>query len=120
MEFESGMLCAFNETKKVAVARSTRRASSLWSRCVGLLGTASLTDQQALWLTPCQSIHTLFMRFPIDVAFLDQNGIILAQQTLPPWRLSGWHRQARSVLELRAGLLQATQTQVGDRIIFKD
>src|SRR5438105_1994876 len=99
------LVCAMNETKKVVVARRVRRASSLWARGRGLLGDASLPADEGLWLKPCRSIHTFFMRFPIDVLFLDPQGIALSKATLAPWRFSRWERRADSVLELAAGTL---------------
>jgi uncharacterized membrane protein (UPF0127 family) len=94
-------------------------ASSLVDRAVGLLGTSSLSAGEGLWLTPCSSIHTLFMRYPIDVLFLNREGIVLERQTLAPWRFSRWLMASRSVLELAAGVLEHTGTQAGDRLEFE-
>jgi hypothetical protein len=59
------------------------------------------------------------MRFPIDVLFLDQQGIVINRATMPSWRISPWMRLAAGVLELPAGTLERTGTQVGDRISFE-
>lgn len=59
------------------------------------------------------------MRFPIDVLFLDREGLILHGGTLPPWKLSPWVRRSTGVLELPAGTLQRTGTEAGDRISLK-
>ena len=115
----SEILCATNETKGVVLAPRVRVASSLWDRGVGLLGVASLPAGEGLWLKPCRSIHTFFMRFPIDVLFLDGRGAVLSQATLAPWRFSRWERQAAGVLELASGTLARTKTDAGDRITLK-
>ena len=113
------MLCVMNETKGVVVAPRVRVASSFWARSKGLLGAASLPAGDGLWLKPCRSIHTFFMRFPIDALFLDGDGIVLSKTTLAPWRLSRWERRAAGVLELAAGTLDRTKTDVGDRMSLK-
>ncbi len=81
-----------------------RKAASWWSRAIGLLATPQLDDPCGLWITPCNSVHTLGMRYAIDVIFLRADGSIAKiVESLPPWRAAGC-RSARSTLELRAGL----------------
>jgi uncharacterized membrane protein (UPF0127 family) len=63
-------------------------------------------------------VHTFFMRYPIDALFLDGQGVVVSQQTLKPWRISGWNRRADGVLELPAGTLDRTKTEIGDKITF--
>ncbi len=66
-------------------------------------------------IVPCQSIHSFFMAFPIDVAFVDKSWrIIDIINAMPPWRASRHYFKARAVIELPAGTLAATGTQVGD------
>jgi uncharacterized membrane protein (UPF0127 family) len=114
------ILYAKNESKGQVLAQRVKAAVSLWSRSKGLLGTASLPSDEGLWLKPCRSVHTLFMRYPIDVLFLSREGLVLSKATLPPWRMSSWERQADGVLELAAGTIQRTQTNVGDRVSLKE
>ena len=72
---------------------------------------------EALWIKPCMSIHTFFMKFPIDVIFLNKrNQMIAAKRNLKPNRLTRLYPKAISVLELPAGVLEATDTRVGDEI----
>jgi uncharacterized membrane protein (UPF0127 family) len=67
------------------------------------------------------AIHTCFMRFPIDVAFLDGEGNVLYLiHRLGPWRASRMVWRARAVLELPPGILAHTQTRVGDRLTVED
>jgi uncharacterized membrane protein (UPF0127 family) len=109
-----------NATRNVVLGQKIRAAHSFVDRAVGLLLTASLKPGEGLWIHPCTSVHTFFMRFPIDVLFLDDKDVVLSRQTLAPWKLSGWNHKSRGVLELSAGTLDRTGTQVGDRIDFED
>ena len=78
------------------------KASSMTSRMFGLLGRRPLAADEALWLTPCNSVHTLGMSYPIDVVYLDSTSRVVATRSaLAPLRLSA-ARRARSVLELPA------------------
>ena len=81
-----------------------RPAMRWWSRAIGLLATAQLEDPCGLWISPCNSVHTLGMRYPIDVVFMDADGTVRkVVPMLRPWRAAAC-RGARHVLELRAGL----------------
>jgi len=83
-----------------------RRADTFRARALGLLGTPHLEDSDALWLVPCRAVHTVGMRFAIDVVFLDKHGKVLrVVPNLRPYRLAVCLR-ATSVLELTAGTLQ--------------
>ncbi len=87
---------------------------------MGLLSTSSMPGDAGLWLTPCQSIHTFFMRYPIDVLFLDAEGTVVHGKTYRPWRMSGWYARAKGALELHAGVIAETGTQVGDVVSLKE
>jgi uncharacterized protein len=81
-----------------------RPALRWWSRAVGLLATAALDDPCGLWIAPCNAVHTLGMRYPIDVVFLRDDGTVArVVPQLAPWRAASC-RQAHATLELRAGL----------------
>lgn len=72
-------------------------------RMRGLLGRRDLPAGEGVLLRPAGSIHTFFMRFPVDVVFLDRDGRVLrVVESLPPWRAAAV-RGARAALELRAG-----------------
>lgn len=110
---------AVNETKGTVVAQEVRLARSVWSRFRGLMGRRSLPEGQGLLLEPCSSIHCMFMRFPIDVIFLDREGRVVKVATnVKPWRLAA-AKGARSALELPAGVATRTHTTAGDRIIIE-
>ncbi|HBL15516.1 MAG: hypothetical protein A2X36_12955 [Elusimicrobia bacterium GWA2_69_24] len=112
------ILIAFNRTRERTVAAKTRVADTPASRAVGLLGRDGLGPEEGLWIVPCAMIHTVGMRFPIDVLFLDREGRVRRViSDLKPWRLSPWVWAAHSVLELAGGTLRGS-VQAGDRIEF--
>ncbi|MBX7115594.1 MAG: DUF192 domain-containing protein [Myxococcaceae bacterium] len=83
------------------------------------MGRSHFPVGHGLVIERCNSIHTFFMRLPIDVAFLDAaRKVVQIYPALPPWRVSGIHFSAQSVLELPAGVLAASGTQVGDTLAF--
>jgi uncharacterized membrane protein (UPF0127 family) len=83
------------------------------SRRRGLLGLDRMPDGQGLVIAPCYSIHTWFMRFPIDLLFVKKTGeIVKRRDSVPPWRMAiGW--SAYAVIELAGGSLDAA-TRKGD------
>jgi len=89
---------------EVAVTRRQRR--------VGLLGRDEL--EGVLVLRPCRQVHTLRMRFPIDVAFCDRDGFVLHTASLAPWRLSRPVPRAYFAVEARAGAFDRWKLVVGD------
>jgi uncharacterized membrane protein (UPF0127 family) len=90
------------------------------SRRKGLLGRAGLEPGTALVIAPCNAIHTWFMRFAIDVAFIAHDGrIVKARTSLRPWRIAAaWG--ASSVIELPAGTLARFDTRAGDQLAVID
>ncbi len=109
-----------NTTRGTELADKARHASSYWSRLVGLLGRSSLAPGEALLIEPCSSIHTAFMRFAIDVVYLDKSGqVAKVVPALKPFRASGMVRGAHSVIELPSGTIASTGTVVGDQIAFE-
>lgn len=96
------------------VADRLEAAFDRTTRNRGLLGRTGLEPGSALILAPCSSIHTWFMRFPIDVAFVRRDGgIVKAIAHLRAWRLAASFR-AFAVVELPAGTLASTDTRAGD------
>jgi hypothetical protein len=109
-----------NVTKEVVITQQARFATSLGQRMKGLLGQDSLAANEALILKPCSSIHTFFMRFAIDVLFLDKNmQIVRLVQDMPPNRLSPIVWASKMAIELPAGKISQTNTQVGDKVVFR-
>jgi hypothetical protein len=92
-------------------------ARTSWTRMVGLLAHRSLAAGDGLLLAPAWSIHTWFMRFPIDVVFLDaEQRVTRVCPALPAWRLASGTRKARTVLEFGAGTLDRVRLHEGDRL----
>jgi uncharacterized membrane protein (UPF0127 family) len=108
-----------NETRKTVLATGAGVAGTSAERRAGLLGRESLPPGQGLWIVPCEAVHSFFMKFPIDVVYLDRNQRVRkVTRALAPWRLSGC-LTAHSVLELPAGTAEATQTEAGDQLVFE-
>jgi uncharacterized protein len=86
------------------------------TRRQGLLGRGRLAEGEALVLAPCSSVHTAFMRFPIDLIFLDRGGRVLSvASSVRPWRIrAAW--RAFAVVELEAGALARSETGAGDTV----
>jgi len=93
--------------------RSVARASMAWSfrtRCVGLIRRRKLAAEEGLLLIPGGSVHTLGMRFPIDVVFLDRAlRVIGLRPQVAPWRFALAPAGTRFALELPAGRIAQTQ-----------
>ena len=90
------------------------------SRMVGLLGRHVLEEGEGLILSACHSIHTAFMRFPIDVVFVDHAWtVVRVWKALPPWRVTPWVGRAQAVVELPAGTLGKAGLVVGDQLLVE-
>jgi uncharacterized membrane protein (UPF0127 family) len=88
------------------LASGVEVARSFASRLRGLLGRDRLAEGEGLWIEPCDGVHTWFMRFAIDVAFVDGDGRVLRRiDALRPWRATRLHPGARACVELPAGTL---------------
>lgn len=113
---------AVNRTKENRVlADHVVWAGSSSERRRGLLSRTSMGPNEGIYLVPCEGVHTFGMKFPIDVLFLDSEGTVLAlQHRLKPWRLSKIVFRADGVLELAAGRLLETSTEIGDIIELRD
>ena len=84
----------------------------------GLLGRKGLAAGEGLWIIPCESVHTFFMQFPIDLVYLDRKHVIKkVRESVPPWRISVCF-SAHSVLELPSGTIRSTETRAGDALEF--
>ena len=93
-------------------------ASSPLSRMKGLLGRGSMPASEAIVLRPASSIHTLFMRFALDIIYLDHDGkIVKLVPNLVPFRFSA-ASGARAVIEMASGATSQLDLQVGDELII--
>jgi uncharacterized protein len=109
-------LRVLNLTRGTVLATRMEPAHTGATRRKGLLGREGLTQGEGLWIAPCESVHTFFMRFAIDLVYLDRNNQIKkVRSALGPWRMSACF-SAHSVLELPAGTVRATRTEAGDAV----
>jgi len=105
-----------NATRKTWLATKVRKADNFLTRLVGLLKRNHLGPEEALWLMPSKGIHTIGMKFPIDVVFLNRgNTVVGLVQGMAPCRLSSIHFSSYSVLELPTGTIRKSRTEVGDQ-----
>jgi len=109
-----------NQTRNVPLMTKGRLADTFWLRLRGLLGAAPLKPEEGLILAGEKSIHTLFMTFPIDVVYVDKDyRVIRTDPDMVPYRIGPFVAKSAYVLELLAGTIAHTATQVGDQLLFE-
>lgn len=110
-----------NRLNGKVLANDVRRAETFWSRFKGLMFTSALRPGTALHIQPCQSIHTFFMRYSIDVLYLDSNHKVIAvEKNVRPGKFGRIHRKASSVVELPIGIVSETETEIGQEVQFQN
>lgn len=106
-----------NLTKQTWLATKVRKADNFLTRLIGLLKRTHLGPEEALWLMPSKGIHTIGMKFPIDVVFLNRDHQVLGLMSgLVPYRVSAVHLRGYSVLELPNGTIKKSRTEIGDKL----
>jgi uncharacterized membrane protein (UPF0127 family) len=109
------ILQLINKTRAAVLAENVELAITWFARLRGLLSKTKLPQRQCLVLHPCNSIHTCFMKFNIDVLFVKESGEIVHQmENVSPYRFSPVIKEARFVIELPAGEIRYTGTKSGD------
>lgn len=115
-DFLPARFTVLNRTRGVVLAQRLEVADTPKTRTHGLLGRDGLAEGEGLWIIPCESVHTFFMRFAIDLVYLDRkNTVKKVRSAVRPWRLSAC-LSAHSILELPAGVVLATGTRAGDEL----
>ena len=110
----------FNQTRNVPLLSQARAADTFWLRLRGLLGVSSLPKEAGLILIGEKSIHTFFMKFPIDVLYVDKNyKVIRADPNMVPYRLGPFVSQSAYIVEMPVGTITDTVTKVGDQLNFE-
>jgi len=100
------------------IADKVEIADSFMSRLIGLVGKKSLSEGTALVLKPCNSIHTFFMRFSIDVVFLDRDNLVIhVIPKMRSYRFSGIVKKAWSAIELPSGSISKHNINIYDVLI---
>ena len=109
-----------NLTRHTFLGGSIDLANTSAARRTGLLKRKGLDEGEGLWIAPCEAIHTFFMKFAIDVIYLDrEQRVRKAVKNLVPWRISAC-LVAHSVLELAPGTIERTGTQRGDQLQLQE
>lgn len=106
-----------NTTKGTVLARQVTIADRYLSRLTGLMGKKELESDHGLWIVPCADIHSFFMRFQFDAVFVDKHlNVLYTKERMAPWRVSRFVQKGYAVLELPAGTVAESQTQIGDQL----
>jgi len=102
------------------VAERATLATGMFQRMKGLLGRSELGQGEGLIIRPCNGVHTCFMRFSIDVIFLDKEGrAIKLQPELAPFKFTPIVGKSRAAMELPAGTIARSGTQLADQFAFQ-
>jgi uncharacterized membrane protein (UPF0127 family) len=105
-----------NRTRNTILADAVELADTSEKRRTGLLKHERLDPGQGLWIVPCESVHSFFMKFAIDLVYLDRNHKVRkVRHRMVPWRVSAC-LSAHSIIELPAGAVAASGTQAGDQL----
>jgi len=108
-----------NHTRNTILGDAVELADTSETRRVGLLKHERLEPGSGLWIVPCESVHTFFMKFPIDLVYLDkQRKVRKVRHAVPAWRLSAC-LTAHSILELPAGTAEKSGTLPGDELVME-
>lgn len=109
-----------DKTSNTVLVRSAEIARRVIPRMKGLLGRKRLEDGEGLVIMPCSSVHTIGMRFPIDVMFFDGRlRIVAIRRNMKSFRLSAWHPAAAGVIEAAAGTFGLLKAKTGDELAFQ-
>ena len=109
------MIVIHKKSQKI-IAKNMKVADTPLQRMLGLMFIKEMNNMDALLLDPCNSIHNCFVRFSLDVLFLDKNNkVVRIIRGFKPWRFTRIYFSARKVLELKAGTL-IREISVGDEV----
>ncbi len=107
----------YNLTKENFLAFRVKIADSILSRLVGLLGRNRLKPESGMWIVPSNAIHTIGMRFTIDVVLIDKNfRVVGLRELMRPFSITRPNFRAESVLELPAHTIFRSRTELGDQL----
>jgi hypothetical protein len=107
----------WNESQGKKILSELRVAETTFARMKGLLGTTGLSDEEALWIHACNSVHTFFMKYSIDCVFLDrQMNVKALVENVQPGKIVWPRWGATSVIEMKSGAIRKLGLKVGDRL----
>ncbi|UTR12329.1 DUF192 domain-containing protein [Evansella sp. LMS18] len=101
------------------IAGDVNKAYNFFKRLKGLMFTKELPAGEGLHIKPCPSIHTFFMKYPIDVLYINKDNVVVAiDEALQPGKAGARYPGASAVVELSVGSVKASETQVGHKLNF--
>lgn len=104
---------------KGELLNSVQKTETIWERTKGLLGRQGLKDGEGLLIVPCNSIHTFFMTFSLDLVYLDrEDKVVKLVKNIRPWKMSGCFRSAK-VLEVGSRFIITSGIKVGDQLLWE-
>jgi uncharacterized protein len=116
----TSLLRVVNETRQSVIGGQIHLMDTMLGRMRGFLLRPRPEAGEGIFLTPCRGVHMYGMRFPLDVLFVDSQGTVLALHAdLQPGRRTPVYRAARYAIELPSGTIEASRTEVGDRLSWK-
>ncbi len=105
-----------NRTRNTELGDSIELANNSATRRTGLLKHKGLARGEGLWIVPCESVHTFFMKFPIDLVYIDKtHKVRKVRHAVAPWRMSAC-LSAHSIIELPEGAARESGTVPGDEL----
>ncbi len=106
-----------NKTTNEIIVTSVNKSFKLIERMRGLLGEKDMPKDSALWISPCRSIHTFFMQFPIDALFVDKNlRVVSCFDSIPSGRIIFGGKTSHSVFEMKSNKLKNHKLNKGDQL----
>lgn len=108
-----------NLTRGTSLGDAIDLADTSAKRTRGLLKHTELRAGEGLWIVPCEGVHTFFMKFALDLVYIDRKKVVRkAVSNVAPWRLS-LCLPAHSIVELPVGAIASSDTRKGDQLVFE-
>ena len=105
----------------LVVIRNVDVADGFWERFRGLMFAQSIPDNYGLHIKPCNQIHMMNMKFPLDIIYLSADGeIVHIDENMRPWKIGKTIKKAASVVEVNAGTCACCGINVGDRLTVEN
>ncbi len=108
-----------NETKNTVLVKEAKFAKNFFERMLGLIPRKEISEEQALVFENCKQIHTFFMKFSIDVIYLNRDSkVIKLEESISPFRICRWVKDSKYIIEAKAGIIKNKNIEIGDKIKF--
>lgn len=106
-----------NTNRQTSLIHTGRLANNRWTRLRGLIGVRELAEGQGIIIEPCHGVHCMFMSIPIDVIYVNkQHQVVALDKAMRPWAVGKIYRDSRYVVEVPAGTIDRTRTEIGDQL----